>query len=88
MSFKEYNDRNWLILIVLGFLGLVLFIHGGVILWNLRDLNNLFTTNSVIDSLGSISELIVGSILVLLAVFQDSVLEAFDGLLNSMGFHS
>ena len=88
MDFKKYNGRNWLILIVLGFLGLMFLIHGGSILWNLNSSNNLFTLDSAIGSLGSVSELIVGFVFVLLAVFQDSVLAALDGLLTWMTFPS
>jgi hypothetical protein len=63
-------------------------IHGGLVLWNLNRSNNLFTPDSAIESLGSVSELIVGFVFVFLAVFQDSVLEALDGLLTWMKFPS
>jgi hypothetical protein len=88
MNFRDYSDRHWLILILLGFLGVVLLIHGGMIFWNLRNSNNLFTINSVIDSLGCVSEFIVGFVFVLLAVYQDSVLEALDDFLSWLGFAS
>jgi len=87
MDFENFDDRNWLILIVLGFLGIVLLIHGAAILWNLKNSNNLFTWNSALDSLGSVSELVVGFVFVLFAIFQNSVLEALDELLNWIKFY-
>ena len=84
MTFQiQYTNRDYIRIIVLGFLGVVLVIHGALILLSLYSRNSLFLLDTLVDSLGSISEVVVGLSLVFLGFFPDEVVEFFTWVLDS-----
>jgi len=80
----QYTGRNYVSMLVLAFFGVTLFAHGFLGLWSLHSIHSLFVFDTLLDSLGCASEIIVGSFLVLLGFFTDEVVEFFEWALDSL----
>jgi len=84
MDFKYFEKKNWLGLIVACFFGFILLVHGIVAVWSLNSQNLLLAWNTAFDLLGSISEILIGFVLILLGVFQADAISFFESVGESI----
>jgi uncharacterized membrane protein YphA (DoxX/SURF4 family) len=79
----EYGTKDYTRIILLCLLGGLLLIRGSSTLLSLQQQNIPFdrSSDTAINYLGSIAEIIVGSIIVLLGFFPDDVEEFLENIL-------
>jgi hypothetical protein len=80
MDFRQFDKKNWLGLIVACFFGLILLVHGIVVVWSLYSQNILFAWNTAFDLLAGISEFLIGLFLILLGIYQEDAITSLSSV--------